>query len=157
MFKFNYVLKQSELDLPNYFNWEKRAVSEIVKTLQEETFPCVFAQRANDLRNLLFVFVSTDNSKEYNSDYALDDLLKGLIEYTEFCKKIPTRERLYFPLIIIFNWQLDNLKDSQNKAWEVLNQVYQYNLACFDKDIVIQNIDAKDWKFRFNGVNLFLI
>ncbi|PJO78986.1 hypothetical protein GJV52_04990 [Neisseria brasiliensis] len=86
MFKFNYFLKQSELDLSVCSSWQSQAVNELVQTIQDEKFPCIFARRANDLGNLLFVFVDTANPKEYAADYELNNLLKGLIEYTEFVK-----------------------------------------------------------------------
>ncbi|MRN37998.1 hypothetical protein CRG49_000315 [Neisseria sp. N95_16] len=71
------------------------------------------------------------------------------------CQNIPIKERLYFPLIIILNWQLDSLKDSQNKAWEILKEIYYYDLEFFNKDMSTLGSDDKDWKFKFNGVNLF--
>lgn len=155
MYKFDFLLKQSELNLSSYSSWIKQAVSETIQTLQNELFPCVFARRANALENLLFVFVDTKNSKEHGTYYSLDNLLKGLIEYTEFCKKISVKERLYSPLVIILNWQFAILKESQDKAWEILKEIYQYNSLYFDNEVPGLNPEDERWKFRFNGVNLF--
>ncbi|WP_148088264.1 YqcI/YcgG family protein, partial [Neisseria meningitidis] len=77
-----------------------------------------------------------------------------LLEYTRFCKEIIAKDRLYFPLILIFNFQLDTLEASQNKAWEILKQIFQFNQDNFNDEDVL-NPNQAGWKFRFNGVNLF--
>lgn len=88
---FPHLIHQFALLSYSLKQWEKKAVLEIEQTLIKENFPCIFARRANDLKEMIFLFI---DQSEYDSDSIENQYSKlflGLLEYTNFCLNTPAK------------------------------------------------------------------
>lgn len=152
---FNVLINQSGIEMERLAAWKMGAVKEITSILAEENFPCVFARRSNSLQGINFLFVDTVNPYSFDSEYNKDILISGLQEYTNFCHAALAKDRLFSPLIIIFNFIISPLALSHKKAWEILQYILEVNEFLYVQGTESSDPNQLGWEFEFNDVPLF--
>jgi len=75
-------------------SWVAEAYGEFSSIVGRENFPCLFGRSALKRYSMKFLFVSQNNHNK--------NLLAGLLAYTKFVRETSLHDRLYSPLIVIF-------------------------------------------------------
>lgn len=122
--------------------------NEFTEALSDEAFPCLFGRRAWKDKTNKFLFCGrlADGGQEH--------FRRGLLEYTEFVKKTPVRERLFSPLIISV---VDFIKEPEKHhlmAWQLMQYLIDNDKAPWPDNVPI-DVDNPLWTFCFNNVQLF--
>jgi len=132
----------------NTLNWMTSSFSDIEKKLNDSAFPCLFSKRAYKGQKSKFLFVS-ENDLENN-------LVNGLVEYTNFIKTASDKELTQSPLIVIFeNSMMDDLKSEHNLAWSFLQTLHNHDDENWPAKID-KSTDSSNFSFCFNENPLFI-
>lgn len=100
--------------------WQIDGFRDIAARLDDREFPCLFARHAWKSETLLFGLIS-----EGNTDADILAVMKG---FTERTQSVPEEERLYSPLLLIFERSgLDSLEKAQRFAWQQLQSLHDYD------------------------------
>lgn len=130
-------------------SWKDDALNTFLKTAGNIEFPCLFGRKSIKQQTYIpFFFSKTENR--------YSELLQAFIDYTNFVKTTPVKERLYSPLIIFFDLELTNQKKSQHQfAWNILNWLHSQDKEDWPHNIPKDPSDS-NWCFCFNKVQLFI-
>ncbi|MFW1675384.1 YqcI/YcgG family protein [Acinetobacter baumannii] len=124
--------------------WMATAYADFSKVLSQNDFPCLFGRSANKRKTLKFLFVQETF-----------DLVIGMLAYTAFIKATPLEERLFNPLIVIFQKTgFSNLTEEHTFCWEQLQALHWGDPSKWPKDIPTDPNDSQ-WTFCFDEVQLF--
>lgn len=127
--------------------WTLEAYRDFISILVRQDFPCLFGKRALKSQTLKFLFISEmDNAR---------DLIRGMLAYTRFVRSTPLDERLYSPLIVVFQ-QADfvGLAAEHLFCWNQLQILHDNDPADWPLDVPTDPSDSQ-WSFCFDGVQLF--
>ena len=81
--------RQKELEA-----WMQKAFAQFAHTISDKNFPCPFRQKSWAKGSTLFLFIKEPND--------FSNLLRGMIEYTNFTKSTPIDNRILCPLVVFF-------------------------------------------------------
>ena len=111
-------------------------------------FPCPFGQKSWAKGSTLFLFVKEPND--------FSNLLRGMIEYTNFTKSTPIDNRILCPLVVFF---CDTGQFARSErytiAWNALEWIHIHDPEKWPDEIP-DDPDNPAWCFCFNGVQLFI-
>ena len=93
--------RQKELEA-----WMQKAFAQFAHTISDKNFPCPFRQKSWAKGSTLFLFIKEPND--------FSNLLRGMIEYTNFTKSTPIDNRILCPLVVFFFATQDNLQDPKD-------------------------------------------
>ncbi|MFP1723534.1 YqcI/YcgG family protein [Lonsdalea quercina] len=127
--------------------WQIDGFRDIAARLNDRAFPCLFARHAWKSKTLLFGLISEGNTAA--------DMLAVMQRFTERTQKAPVEERLYSPLVLIFERAgLDSLDEAQRFAWQQLQRLHDYDTHAWP-DNIPDDPEESAWSFCFAGVELF--
>ncbi|HDQ0502938.1 TPA: YqcI/YcgG family protein [Escherichia coli] len=128
--------------------WIINAYRDISNIISRKDFPCLFGKHAWKLGSVLFAFIQNNDIEH--------QLVNALIELTNRVKNLPQEDRIYSPLLCVFeNSNFSSLVEEHNFSWEVLQKLHNNDIAEWPKHIPV-NPDSSEWSFCFNGVELFI-
>lgn len=129
--------------------WKKEALNNFLQNVENPLFPCLFGKKSVKEKTYIPFFYSATKTGK-------NELFNAFIEYTEFVKKTVLKDRIYTPLIVFFDRELESLATTQHElAWETLNWLHAKDKQNWPKTIP-QNPTDPNWSFCFNGVQLFI-
>lgn len=145
------LVAQRDLDTPVIApgSWHADAVKDFTERLGRDDFPCLFARRAWNSCSILFLFCGRDEAGGFR------DFLAGLTEFTRFVKDTALADRLFSPLVVFFETDVEHVADQHAIGWDALNWVHERDPAPWPSGIS-RSPDDPDWCFCFNGVQLFV-
>lgn len=109
-----YIKKRSQLTED-----ELRKFDVVMNKVTEQGFPCVFAQKVGKNNSAFNLFISNDD---------FDFYINGLIEYTNFVKNTPSRDRILTPLIVfIEDKKSQSLEEQHINAWKYIQCLIDNN------------------------------
>lgn len=124
--------------------WMASAYENFSTVLSHKHFPCLFARSAHKRETLKFLFVQETF-----------DLIIGMLAYTAFIKTTLLEERLFNPLIVIFQQTgFNNLAEEHTFCWEQLQALHWGDPAKWPQDIPTDPNESQ-WTFCFDEVQLF--
>ncbi|OSN11426.1 hypothetical protein AU512_02855 [Lonsdalea iberica] len=127
--------------------WQIDGFRDIAARLNDRAFPCLFARHAWKSKTLLFGLISEGNTA--------NDMLTVMRRFTERTQKVPEEERLYSPLVLIFERAgLDSLEEAQRFAWQQLQSLHDYDTHAWPEHIP-DDPGETAWSFCFAGIELF--
>lgn len=85
---------------------------EVLRIIEQEDFPCVFARKAASTHKLFWLFL---DSKENSQGF-----IEGLIDYTNFIQITPVNERLLQALVVVIETNKHHLFEQQQFAWSLI-------------------------------------
>lgn len=150
------ILKQSDLimlqkDITNSAmcnDWKLDGFSDIADILGGRHFPCFFARHAWKSESLLFGFISQQQTTN-----EMLSLMKLFVRRTQ---SLPEEERLYSPLIIIFEQsEFSSLEEAHRFAWQQLQILHDHDAHPWPAHIPGSPGDSA-WSFCFGGTELFI-
>lgn len=95
-------------------DWTMEAYADFSAILSRDNFPCLFGRNSLKRETLKFLFVR-----------GADELVAGVLAYTAFVKATPLAERLYTPLVIIFEQTgFANLAEEHAFCWKQLKTLH---------------------------------
>ncbi|EFE9533697.1 YqcI/YcgG family protein [Escherichia coli] len=128
--------------------WIIHAYTDISNIISRKDFPCLFGKHAWKLGSVLFAFIQSNDIEH--------QVVNALVELTNRTKNLPQEERIYSPLLCVFeNSNLSSLEKEQNFAWRILQKIHDSDIAEWPEHIPL-NPDSNEWSFCFNGVELFV-
>ncbi len=128
--------------------WAMRSKEQIENIINHETFPCIFARKACKAKTINWLFCRLSNNQK-------DDFLNGLIEYTDFIKFTPPKDRLLSPMIAVLEHNANNLEHEHKVAWEFIQYLIDNDSKEWPKEISKSPNDS-NWCLCFNEVQLFI-
>lgn len=124
---------------------ELKAFDLVMGKINHPDFPCVFAQKVGKNDSAFGLFISDDRLEHY---------IGGLIEYTEFVKSTPSKDRILNPLIVLIEAkECKNLKEQHEKAWKYIQYIVDNNPVKNPDNYF--DINNPNWCLIFNNVELF--
>ncbi|RMN40457.1 hypothetical protein SAMN05444506_107237 [Pseudomonas syringae] len=152
--KSEMLLRQSvvrhlqESDTALEMGWRVQAYRQFEQVLSDKGFPCLFGRRANKSGSCLLLFIPCEHEQQ-----ALRD---GMEEYVKFVNDTPLEDRLFNPLIVIFEKNdFNSLAEEQAYAWATLQQLHDGDRspwpakACKDPEVF-------EWTYHFAGLPMFI-
>lgn len=149
------IIRQSDLmmissdagDVCPVRDWPVDAFRDIAARLNDKEFPCLFARHAWKSETLLFGLVSEDDT---TAD--LVTVMQSLVTRTH---QLPEEERLYSPLLLIFQrHDLNSLEEAQRFGWEQLQRLNDNDTQDWPSHIPHSPEDSA-WSFCFGGTEFF--
>lgn len=149
------IIRQSDLmmissdagDICPVRDWPVDAFRDIAAKLNDRDFPCLFARHAWKSETLLFGLVS-----EENTTADLVALMQSLVARTH---QLPEEERLYSPLLLIFQRRnLNSLEEAQRFGWQQLQSLHDHDTRDWPSHIPLSPEDSA-WSFCFGGTEFF--
>lgn len=149
------IIGQSDLQMLNrdfekvcpVNEWQIDGFRDIAARLEDKAFPCLFARHAWKSETLLFGLISEENRAA--------DMVAIMQRFTERTKKVPEEERLYSPLLLIFERAgLDSLEEAQRFAWQQLQCLHDVDTHAWPAHIP-DDPGESAWSFCFAGIELF--
>lgn len=152
--KSEMLLRQSvvrqllESDTALEMGWRVRAYKQFEQVLSDKGFPCLFGRRANKSGSCLLLFIPVEQEQQ--------TLCDGMREYVEFVNDTPLEDRLFNPLIVIFEKNdFTSLAEEQAYAWATLQHLHDGDRspwpakACTDPE-------KFEWTYHFAGLPMFI-
>ena len=135
--------RQKELEA-----WMQKAFAQFAHTISDKNFPCPFGQKSWAKGSTLFLFIKEPND--------FSNLLRGMIEYTNFTKSTPIDNRILCPWLYFFcdTGQFARSERYTN-AWNALEWIHIHDPERWPDEIP-DDPDNPAWCFCFNGVQLFI-
>lgn len=128
-------------------SWQVEAYQDFAKHLQNEGFPCLFGKSALKRKTLKLLFVDAGQNER--------QLASGIRGFTEFTRQVPAKERLYSPLIVIFDQGgLHSLSEQHQFCWRQLQALHERDPQDWPTDVP-EDPNNSRWTFCFDGVQLF--
>lgn len=135
-----YIKKRSQLTED-----ELRKFDVVMNKVTEQGFPCVFAQKVGKNNSAFNLFISNDD---------FDFYINGLIEYTNFVKNTPSRDRILTPLIVfIEDKKSQSLEEQHINAWKYIQCLIDNNPT--PNPYNYYDVNNPNWCLIFNDVELF--
>jgi FPC/CPF motif-containing protein YcgG len=136
----------------DFYKWRLNIIENFQNIVGQGEFPCVFARKANKQQSCYFLFSNISESSEENIQILID----GLTEYTDFCKKIPVRERFLKPLVVFFKTpSFYSLEKYHLYGWKILQLLHARDPHHWP-DSIPTSPNESDWSFCFNDTQLFI-
>ena len=86
----------------------------------------------------------------------IQDILCTLTELTHRVKSVPKKDRIYTPLLCVFeNTNFHSVEKEQDFAWIILQKIHNNDIMEWPHHIP-KNPDNSKWSFCFNDVELFI-
>ncbi|WP_024646013.1 YqcI/YcgG family protein [Pseudomonas syringae] len=128
--------------------WRVQAYRQFEQVLSDQGFPCLFGRRANKSGSCLLLFIPEKHERQ--------TLCEGLQAYVNFVNETPLEDRLFNPLIVIFEKNdFNTLAEEQAHAWAALQYLHDEDSspwpagACTDPETF-------EWTYHFAGLPLFI-
>ncbi|AXF74907.1 YqcI/YcgG family protein [Erwinia tracheiphila] len=156
LFNNGAILRQSDLmmlrrDVTNgtlHHGWKLDGFSDIADRLEGRHFPCLFARHAWKSESLLFGFISQQQTTS--------EMLAIMDLFVWRTRNLPEEERLYSPLIVIFEQsEFSSLDQAHRFAWQQLQMLHDHDAVPWPAHIPNSPEDSA-WSFCFGGVELFI-
>lgn len=120
---------------------------DVVARLSDRDFPCLFARHAWKSETLLFGLIGEENTTA--------DLVAVMKSLTIRTRQLPEAERLYSPLLMIFERRgLNSFEAAQKFGWQQLQALHDHDTHDWPSHIPL-NPDDSAWSFCFGGTEFF--
>ncbi|WP_233592523.1 YqcI/YcgG family protein [Erwinia psidii] len=130
------------------YGWKLDGFSDIAARLEERHFPCLFARHAWKSESLLFGFISQQQTTS--------EMLSVMDLFVRRTQSLPEEERLYSPLIVIFEQsEFSSLAQAHRFAWQQLQMLHDHDPHPWPEHIPGSPGDSA-WSFCFGGTELFI-
>lgn len=127
--------------------WVAEAYRDFVQVVSGEGFPCLFGRSGLKRGSLKLLFVSSDHHET--------ELVAGLASYTDFVRATPVDDRLYSPLIVIFEPKgFADLASEHAFCWNQLETLHRSDPSAWPIGVPTDPQDSR-WSFCFDGLQLF--
>lgn len=141
--KIDYLIKANRIPL-----WVEKSYADITEKLSNASFPCLFGRHAWKLETILFSFISKENRAS--------DIISSFSELTNVTKIKKEEERLYSPLLCIFEeTKFNSIEKEQSFAWEQLQILHDNDISVWP-DSIPEDPERSEWTFCFNDIELFI-
>lgn len=152
MRKTNVLLTQEHIEKSIHDDaldmWIKNAYQNISEIIEKNDFPCLFGKHAWKLKSIFFVFLSKKSP--------IHDILSALTELTHRVKTVSKEERIYTPLLCVFeDTNFHSIEKEQDFAWRILQEIHNNDIMEWPHHIP-KDPDNSQWSFSFNEVELFI-
>ncbi|MFC0140921.1 YqcI/YcgG family protein [Erwinia mallotivora] len=128
--------------------WRLDGFSDIADKLEDRHFPCLFARHAWKSESLLFGFISRQQ--------ASSEMLSVMNLFIRRTQTLPEEQRLYSPLILIFEQnEFSSLDEAHRFAWQQLQMLHDHDARPWPEHIPTSP-DESAWSFCFGGTELFI-
>lgn len=128
-------------------DWSVDAFRDILARLNDKEFPCLFARHAWKSETLLFGLVSEDNTT--------CDLMAVMQSLVKRMHQLPEEERLYSPLLVIFQrHDLNSVEEAQRFGWQQMQSLHDHDAQDWPSHIP-QSPEDSAWSFCFGGTEFF--
>lgn len=129
-------------------DWRVEAFGKIIQCIGGESFPCLFARNAWRKESLQFSFIGENDT--------VSDMIDAMTHYTETIANTKPEERLYSPLLLVFQQnEFHNLQDEHAFAWLRIQEMHDNDLSPWPDSVPAEAEDS-EWSFCFGGVELFI-
>lgn len=141
--EIDYLVKTREIPL-----WMVNSYAEITERLSDSNFPCLFGRHAWKMETVLFSFISKKRRNE--------DLISSLSKLTKDTKIKKEEERLYSPLLCVFeDTNFKSIEEEQSFAWEQIQYLHDRDIGEWP-DSIPEDPECSEWTFCFNNIELFI-
>ncbi|WP_236534246.1 YqcI/YcgG family protein, partial [Pseudomonas syringae] len=97
--------------------WKVQAYQQFEQVLSDKGFPCLFGRRANKSGSCLLLFIPCMHEQQTLRD--------GMQAYVKFVNDTALEDRLFNPLIVIFEKNdFNSLAEEQAYAWATLQHLH---------------------------------
>ncbi|KPX41892.1 YqcI/YcgG family protein [Pseudomonas syringae pv. tagetis] len=128
--------------------WKVQAYRQFEQVLSDKGFPCLFGRRANKSGSCLLLFIPVEHDRQ--------TLCAGLQEYVRFVNDTPLEERLFNPLIVIFEKNdFNSLAEEQAYAWATLQHLHNDDRSPWPAG-ASTDPETFEWTYHFAGLPLFI-
>ncbi|HGG6556696.1 TPA: YqcI/YcgG family protein [Salmonella enterica subsp. diarizonae serovar 61:i:z] len=141
--RIDYLIKVNRIPL-----WVVKSYADITEKLSNANFPCLFGRHSWKLETILFSFISKENRTK--------DIISSFSELTNITKIKKEEERLYSPLLCIFEeTKFNSIEEEQSFAWKQLQILHDNDIGVWP-DSIPEDPECSEWTFCFNDIELFI-